>query len=45
MTHRQQVINKMNENQERDAHVYSWRSIPNSLKIFWLDYFREKKKL
>lgn len=40
----QQVIKKMNENQETDAHKYSWRTIPKSLRIFWMDYFREKKR-
>lgn len=44
-TIRQQVISKMNENKEPDAHVFSWRTIPYSLKLFWIEYFREKKQL
>lgn len=45
MTCRQQVIAKMNQNQEVDAHKYSWNTIPNSLKKFWIEYFEKQKKL
>ncbi len=44
MNIKQQVTAKMNEGQESDVIPYSWRTIPKSLRIFWLNYFREKKK-
>jgi len=43
MTIKQQVTRKMNEGQESDAHKYSWNTIPHSLKVFWLNYFRNLK--
>jgi len=45
MTVKQQIINKLNEGREPDAHIFSWRTIPYSLKTFWLQYFKEKKRL
>jgi len=44
MTHRQQVIAKMNQNQEADAHKFTWNTTPKSLQIFWLNYFKQQKK-
>lgn len=45
MTHKQQVIAKMNQNKEEGGHIYSWNTIPNSLKKFWIEYFEQQKKL
>lgn len=45
MTVRQQIIKKVNEGQEQDVNPFTWRNIPFSLKIFWIDYFREQKQL
>ena len=45
MTVRQQIIRKVNEGQEKDVRPYSWKTIPFSLKIFWIDYFRQQKQL
>ena len=36
---KQKIINKMNEGQESDVPLYTWNTIPNSLKIFWHKYF------
>lgn len=44
MTIQQQVIDKLNQGQEIDAHKYSWNSIPLSLRKFWCRYFLEQKK-
>lgn len=43
MNIRQQILNKMNENQEADVRPYSWVTTPLSLRRFWANYFREKK--
>jgi hypothetical protein len=29
------IIDKMNEGQEKDIPLYTWKTIPNSLKEFW----------
>lgn len=45
MNRKQQIINKLNENQEPDAHKYTWKTIPLSLKKFWMNYFDQKKSV
>tara|TARA_R110000782_G_scaffold52110_1_gene111919 strand:- start:156 stop:290 length:135 start_codon:yes stop_codon:yes gene_type:complete len=38
------IIKKMNEGQESDVTPYVWKSIPDSLKYFWNEYFNNKNK-
>lgn len=39
---KQKIINKMNEGQEQDVPLYTWKTIPNSLKEFWFKQFKKK---
>jgi len=36
----QKIIDKVNENQEPDVELYTWETIPLSLRKFWVNYFR-----
>ena len=36
------IINKMNEGQESDVPLYTWKTIPNSLKEFWFNQLKDK---
>ena len=38
------IINKMNEGQEEDVPLYTWKTIPESLKQFWIKQIEEWKK-
>ena len=40
----QQIIDKVNENQESDVVPYTWETIPLSLRRFWLQYLANQKK-
>jgi hypothetical protein len=35
----QKIVDKVNENQELDAQLYTWATIPKTLRLFWIDYF------
>jgi len=35
-----QIIDKLNENQEPDVELYTWETIPLSLRRFWANYFQ-----
>ena len=43
-TIRQKVVAKMNEGQEPDTKPFTLGSVPISLRIFWMRYFREQEK-
>lgn len=38
---KQKIIDKLNEGQELDVELYTWETIPSSLKRFWLNYFKK----
>ena len=40
---RKQIIDKVNESQEKDVTPYVWETIPNTLKYFWANYFQNYK--
>jgi len=44
MTIRQQIISKMNEGQEMDVKPFVWSTIPRSLRLFWIQYFKNQKE-
>lgn len=37
---KQKIIDKMNEGQEVDVPKYTWETIPDSLKRFWINYYK-----
>lgn len=37
------IINKMNEGLDIDVPLYTWNTIPDSLKNFWHEYFINKQ--
>jgi len=39
-TIQKQIIDKVNENQEPDVDLYTWETIPLSLRRFWANYFQ-----
>jgi hypothetical protein len=39
---KQKIIDKLNEGQEQDVPLYTWETIPNSLKKFWSKQFKKK---
>lgn len=36
----QRIVNKVNEGQEPDVVPYTYETIPNSIKWFWIRVFR-----
>ena len=34
------IIDKLNEGQESDVPLYTWKTIPQSLKRFWINYYK-----
>jgi len=40
---KQQIIDKMNDGQEKDVPLYTWETIPDSLKQFWTEQFKNEK--
>lgn len=41
-TMKQKIIDKLNKGQEIDVSLYTWETIPQSLKRFWLNYYKNK---
>lgn len=39
---KERIINKMNQGQEEDVPLYTWKTIPESLKQFWYNQLKEK---
>jgi len=37
---KQKIIDKLNEGQESDVPKYTWNTIPESLKRFWINYYK-----
>jgi hypothetical protein len=37
---KQKIIDKMNQGQEVDVPLYTWETIPQSLKRFWIKYYK-----
>jgi hypothetical protein len=37
---KQKIIDKLNEGQESDVTKYTWEPIPESLKLFWINYYK-----
>ena len=37
---KQKIIDKLNQGQESDVPLYTWETIPQSLKSFWLNYYK-----
>jgi len=35
---KEQIINKVNEGRERDVPLYTWKTIPDSIKNFWIEW-------
>jgi len=40
MPWQQRIVDKVNENQESDVRTYLWRTIPSSIRLFWIEYFK-----
>ena len=34
------IIDKINQGQELDVPLFTWDNIPDSLKRFWLNYYK-----
>lgn len=45
MNTKQRITAKLNETREPDTKPFSWRTIPKSLRLFWLNYFKNQKKV
>ena len=41
---KKRIIDKMNEGQEQDVPLYTWETIPKSLKQFWINQIKKWKK-
>lgn len=39
---KKKIIDKLNKGQEIDVSLYTWETIPQSLKRFWLNYYKNK---
>ena len=37
---KQKIIDKINQGQESDVPLYTWNTIPQSLKMFWINYYK-----
>jgi len=35
---KEQILNKVNEGRERDVPPYTWETIPDSIKKFWIEW-------
>lgn len=33
------IVDKVNKNQELDAHFFTWETMPKKIRLFWIDYF------
>ena len=39
---KERIIDKVNESQEEDVPLYTWETIPESLKQFWYNQLKEE---
>ena len=37
---KQKIIDKLNQGQELDVPLYTWETIPESLKRFWINFYK-----
>ena len=42
---RNKILNKVNEGQEADVIPYTWKTIPETLKQFWHNYYESNTKI
>jgi len=39
----QKIIDRVNEGQEPDVEIYTWQTIPYSIRLFWVKWFQQCK--
>jgi len=40
---KEKIIDKLNKGQETDVPLYTWKTIPKSLKSFWQKYYSNEQ--